>query len=218
MNVKTALWLAASIVVPILLLLFAETLFGVTQADITAWMTSLDNSPWAIPITIFLFCALAFVGAPQWMLVTAAVIAFGPIEGGVVSWVASLTSASLGFYIGRLAGAERLSRIDAKLIRKLSHAVRRNGFMTSLVVRLVPTGPAILVNLAAGVSRMNYIHFLSGTAIGIIPKIIVVALISQGVISGLSGSLMAIGFAALALVAIGLSWVARKRLEARSPL
>jgi len=218
LNIKTILWLAASVIVPILLLLFAETLFGVTQADITGWMTGLDDSLWAIPVTVFLFCALAFVGAPQWMLVTAAIIAFGPIEGSLLAWVASLASASLGFWVGHLAGAERLSRIDAKLIQKLSHAVRRNGFMTSLVVRLVPTGPAILVNLAAGVSRMKYAHFVSGTAIGIIPKIIVVALISQGVISGLSGSLMAIGFAALALVAIGLSWVARKRLEARSPL
>ncbi len=90
--------------------------------------------------------------------------------------------------------------------------------MTSLVVRLVPTGPAILVNLAAGVSRMKFRHFVAGTAIGILPKIIVIALISQGFISGFSGSLMAVFFAGLAGVAILLSWLARKRLEARSPV
>ena len=96
--------------------------------------------------------------------------------------------------------------------------MQKNGFMTSLVVRLVPTGPAILVNLAAGVSRMKFQHFVAGTAIGIIPKILVICLISQGLISGLSGSLMAIFFAGLAVVAIVLSWVARKHLETRSRL
>jgi len=124
----------------------------------------------------------------------------------------------LGFGIGHFVGAERLQKLDAKLIKKLSAAVRKNGFMTSLVVRLVPTGPAILVNLAAGVSRMKFSHFVGGTAIGVIPKIIVVALISQGFISGLSGSLMAVVFAALAGLAIFISWLARKRLEAQSPL
>jgi len=65
---------------------------------------------------------------------------------------------------------------------------------------------------------MKFSHFMGGTAIGIIPKIIVLALISQGFISGLSGSLMAVFFAALAALAILLSWLARKRLEAQSPL
>jgi len=180
-------------------------------------MQSLSDSPWAIPITIALFCGLAFIGAPQWMLITGTVLAFGVWEGGVLSWVGSLTAAILGFWIGQGVGAERLQRIDAKLIRKLSAAVRKNGFMTSLVVRLVPTGPAILVNLAAGVSRMKFRHFAAGTAIGIIPKIIVVCLISQGLISGASGSVMAVVFAGLAGLAILLSWLARKRLEARSP-
>ena len=112
-----------------------------------------------------------------------------------MSWVGSLAAAALGFWIGKTVGAERLRRLDAKLIRRISAAVRKNGFMTSLVVRLVPTGPAILVNLAAGVSRMKFRHFVAGTGIGIIPKIIVVCLISQGLISGLSGSLMAVFFA-----------------------
>lgn len=207
-----------SLVLPIVLLLVAQRFFGVSQDDISGWMNALNNSRWAIPITIFLFCALAFVGAPQWMLVTGAVIAFGPWDGSLLSWFGSLASASLGFWIGHLAGAERLSRIDAQLIQRLSHAVRRNGFVTSLVVRLVPTGPAILVNLAAGVSRMKFTHFLGGTAIGILPKIVVIALISQGVISGLSGSFVGFGFAALAIIALGLSWFARKRLEAHSSI
>lgn len=218
MKARTLFWLLASLLVPIILVLIAKQVFDIDQSEFFAIMKSLSDSPWAVPITIALFCGLAFIGAPQWMLITGTVLAFGVWEGGVLSWVGSLAAAVLGFWIGHGIGAERLRRIDAKLIHKLSAAVRKNGFMTSLVVRLVPTGPAILVNLAAGVSRMKFRHFAAGTAIGILPKIIVICLISQGLITGLSGSFMAVFFAGLAGLAILLSWFARKRLEVRSPL
>lgn len=203
---------------PLAVVIGAQQVFGIEQAEFFALMQSLAESPWAIPITIAVFCGMAFIGAPQWMLITGTVLAFGPWEGGLLAWCGSLAAAMLGFWIGHFVGAERLRKLDARLIRKLSAAVRKNGFMTSLVVRLVPTGPAILVNLAAGVARMKFRHFVAGTALGIIPKIVVVALISQGLISGLSGSLMAVFFAALAAAAIAGSWYAKKRLEARSPL
>ena len=218
MNRRALFWLVGSLLLPVLLVLCARFAFDIDQDEFFAMMQSLSDSQWAIPITVALFCGLAFIGAPQWMLITGTVLAFGVWEGGVLSWVGSLAAAMLGFWIGQSVGAERLRRLDAKLIRKLSAAVRKNGFMTSLVVRLVPTGPAILVNLAAGVSRMKFRHFVAGTAIGIIPKIVVVCLVSQGLISGLSGSLMAVVFAALAGVAILISWWARKRLEGRSPI
>ena len=218
MNARTLFWLIASLLIPVVSVVGAQQAFDIDQGEFFAMMQYLSESPWAVPITIALFCGLAFIGAPQWMLITGTVLAFGVWEGGLLSWIGSLAAAMLGFWIGHGVGAERLRRLDAKLIRKLSAAVRKNGFMTSLVVRLVPTGPAILVNLAAGVSRMKFRHFVAGTSIGIIPKIVVVCLISQGLISGLSGSLMAVFFAGLAGLAILLSWFARKRLEARSPI
>jgi uncharacterized membrane protein YdjX (TVP38/TMEM64 family) len=207
-----------SVLVPVILVIIAQRIFNIDQAEFFEMMRSLSDSPWAIPVTILLFCALAFIGAPQWMLITGTVLAFGVWEGGALSWVGSLAAAILGFAIGHFVGAERLRRIDGELVQKLSAAVRKNGFMTSLVVRLVPTGPAILVNLAAGVSRMKFWHFVAGTALGIVPKIMIICLISQGVISSFSGSLMALFFAGLAGLAILLSRLARKRLEARSRL
>jgi len=217
-NRRAIIWLAVSLLFPVLILVVLTQIFDVYQSEFFALMQSLSDSPWAVPITIGLFCFMAFVGAPQWMLITGTVLAFGPWQGGSLAWIGSMAAAILGFGIGHVLGAERLQKIDAELIRKLSAAVRKNGFITSLVVRLVPTGPAILVNLAAGVSRMKFRHFLGGTAIGIIPKIVVVALISQGFMSGLSGSWMSVFFAALAGAAILLSWLARRRLEARTPL
>lgn len=218
MTLRSILWLTISLLVPVVLIILAQRFLGLDQAEFFSMMQSLSSSPWAVPITLVLFCGLAFIGAPQWMLIMGTVLAFGPWQGSFIAWSGSLAAAMLGFWGGHFLGAERLKKIDARLIRKLSVAVRKNGFITSLVVRLVPTGPAILVNLAAGVSRMKFSHFLAGTAIGIVPKIIIVALVSQGVLSGLSGSAMTVFFICLAVVAIWLSRLARGRLESRSPL
>ena len=142
MNSRSVIWLIGSLAAPIILVGLAKVLFDIDQSELFALLQSLSDSPWAIPITIALFCALAFIGAPQWMLITGTVLAFGVWEGGALSWVGSLTSASLGFGIGHKLGADRLQRVDASLVQKLTAAVQKNGFMTSLVVRLVPTGPA----------------------------------------------------------------------------
>ena len=218
MTSRTLFWLIGSLAVPIIFVVLAKMLFNIDQAELFALLKSLSDSPWAVSITIALFCGLAFIGAPQWMLITGTVLAFGVWEGGTLSWLGSLISASLGFGIGHKFGAERLQRVDTKLVKKITTAVRKNGFMTSLVVRLVPTGPVVLVNLAAGVSRMKFTHFIAGTAIGIIPKILIICLISQGLIFGLSGSMMAVFFAGLAIAAILLSLLARRRLQASSDL
>ncbi len=212
MNRKTIIWLCIGIVLPVVLLLLAKQIFGVSQDELISWLSGFRQSEWAIPLTLFLFVALAFIGAPQWMLVTAAIVTFGPWLGSLVSWMGSLLSAVVGFGIGKKLGADRLARIDADLVRKLSRAVQRNGFMTSLAVRLVPTGPALLVNLAAGVSGIKFAQFTAGTTIGIIPKIVIIALLSQGLISGLSGSLLGLLFAAIAVVAFIASYLARRKL------
>ena len=53
--------------------------------------------------------------------------------------------------------------------------IGKNGFMASLIVRLVPSAPFIVVNMAAGVTPMKVRDFVAGTAIGIIPKIALTA-------------------------------------------
>lgn len=216
MSRATWAWLVFGIVLPLAMFLLAKSVFGVTLDDLIAQLSTFRDASWAIPVTLVLFVVLAFVGAPQWMMVTAAIVTFGLGVGGVVSWVGSLLSAPVGFWLGRTLGAARLARFDAGLVTRLSGAVRRNGFMTSLAVRVVPTGPALLVNLAAGVSGMQYTQFVAGTAVGIIPKIVVIALLSQGVISGLSGSLLGALFAVLAVAAFAMNVIARKRLIART--
>ncbi len=200
--------------VVIAILAFGKSSMNLQDGEYLSWFAEISQTRWSFLIVVLTFLAAAFLGVPQWMLIAGVVVAFGPIPGAFYAWISTLISASLNFWIGRWVGAERVKLFGGDLVNRIISVVRKNGFMTSLAVRLVPTGPFVLVNMAAGVSHMRFLSFISGTAIGIIPKILIVAFLGQSVITGADGKLYMLGFLALAILFMGLMLVARRRLSA----
>lgn len=172
-----------------------------------------SQSEWVIPIVLAAFVIGSFIGAPQWALIAGMVVAFGWDKGATGAWICTLISASVNFWLARWIGVERVQKFGGELINRITSVIRNNGFVTSFAVRFVPTGPFVLVNMAAGVSGMKYFHFISGTALGIIPKIIIVGLITTGVVSDDQSSWIRVGVIALAMAFIGLMLIARKRIR-----
>lgn len=156
-------------------------------ASVSGWFQTLSEVPYAIPGTILIYTVAAFAGAPQWMLHGGSVLAFGPIFGSIMAWVSTMVSASFDFWLGRRLGAERVGKFGGKLVDKFISVIRRHGFWTSLTVRVVPSGPFVVINMAAGVAGMTFAAFATGTAIGIIPKIIAVAFFGGGVQGAAAG-------------------------------
>ena len=197
----------------ILILLVGRGMLSLPETEFHRFFVSLKESGFGLPLTILTFTLAAFLGAPQWALIAGVILAFGPVTGSLYSWIATMFSASLDFWLGRWMGAERLRSYGGELVNRIIRIVRKNGFVTSFAVRFVPTGPFVLVNMAAGVSRMTFPSFFAGTALGIIPKIAIVALVGQGLLSGSEGKLVMMVFIGLAILLIGLMFFARKRLQ-----
>ena len=152
------------------------------------------------------FTALAFLGVPQFVLVAAAVVAFGPWAGAAYSWLGTEVSSLVGFALGRRFGARVLRDYAGAGVNAFVDRVGRNGFWASLVVRLAPSAPFIVVNMAAGVTPMSWGAFAVGTGIGIVPKIALTAFAGQAVVRGVNGGGSAAHWAALALAAA--AWLA----------
>jgi len=176
----------------------------IEPSSVRTWFASASSEWYALPATVMLFTVLAFVGAPQFALIGAAVFAFGPVLGFLYSWIATVVSASVNFWVGRFLGAETVRRYGGRTVNRISAFVGKNGFWASLIVRIVPSAPFIVVNMAAGVSHMGYLPFLAGLGVGIIPKTAIIAFFG--------GSLMALfaggGWqAGLALAAAAAAWV-----------
>ena len=205
--------LVAMFGVVIFMVLIGREMLSLPESEFNRFFENIRSSGYGLPLTILTFVLAAFLGAPQWALIAGVVLAFGPMTGAIYAWIATMVSASLDFGLGRWMGAERLQRYGGELVNRIVRIVRKNGLVTSFAVRFVPTGPFVLVNMAAGVSRMKFPSFFLGTALGIIPKIAIVALVAQGLISGAEGKLVMGGFIGLALALIALMFLARKRLQ-----
>lgn len=172
--------------------------------SVKAWFASVASEWYALPATILVFTVLAFFGVPQFALIGAAVFAFGPVLGFAYSWIATVISATIDFWTGRVLGAETLRKYGGKTVNRISGFVGRNGFWASLIVRIVPSAPFIVVNMAAGVSRMGYFPFIAGLGVGVIPKTAVIAFFGGSLMALFSGggwpALLALGVAAAAWV------------------
>jgi uncharacterized membrane protein YdjX (TVP38/TMEM64 family) len=170
------------------------------ELTLERWFEGVADSRWALPATVLAFVALAFLGAPQFLLFAAAVVAFGPRTGAAYSWVGTMVAAGITFWLGRVSGAEIARRYGGDAVARFSRFVGRNGFWTALAIRNVPSAPFIVVNMGLGMSHSRFSHFMAGTAIGIIPKIALVAFAGKGLMELF---LRAASWEAAALAAIG---------------
>lgn len=211
---RRALWfgLALGGAVILLFVLGKTGVLGSLETFITH-LQDLADTPWALPAVIALFCGAAFVGIPQFGLIGAAVVAFGPLYGAVYSWIATLVSGALTFWLGRFSGEAAVARFSGPRSRRFTEFVARNAFAASAIVRNVPTGPFLIVNMAFGALRANFLAYLSGMAVGVIPKIVLVTFAGQSLMAALQGSpLLAAGLAAAAVLIFGAVWLyARNR-------
>jgi uncharacterized membrane protein YdjX (TVP38/TMEM64 family) len=200
-----------------LIFVFGAQVLGFSgEATVERWMGA-ASGPLALPIAVAAFAGLAFVGVPQFMLIAAAVVAFGGWTGFVYSWVGTMASSLVGFYLGRAAGARALERFSGAGVKRFMEHVGRNGFLASLIVRLVPSAPFIVVNMAAGVTPMRAADFALGTAVGIVPKIALTAFAGASIARAMRGEvgrdLIWLAVVVAAWIAVG--WAARLWLRAR---
>ncbi len=188
-----------------LVFLFGAGLLGLSGAETArAWLAA-ARGPWALPAAIACFAALAFLGAPQFVLIAAAVAVFGPTRGAAYSWIGTLVSALIGFGLGRAWGARLLAQVPGETLRRFVALIARNGFIASLAIRLAPFAPFVVVNMAAGVSGMSLPAFALGTAIGIVPKILLTAFAGSSVVAALGGG----GFVPVLLLVVAAAvWIA----------
>ncbi|HEX6859900.1 MAG TPA: TVP38/TMEM64 family protein [Caulobacteraceae bacterium] len=197
--------------------LFGAPLLGISGEGAAEKMLGAAHGVWALPVAVLAFALLAFIGVPQFVLIAAAVVAFGPWEGLAYSWIGTMVSSIIGFFLGRQFGGRLLRDYAGEGIRKFMTLIGKNGFMASLIVRLVPSAPFIVVNMAAGVTPMRFRDFLAGTGIGIVPKIALTAFAGNSILQVVGGHgaqhvPLLIGAALIWLVA---GWYARIWLKRR---
>jgi len=168
-----------------------------------ARVEALSASPWGVPALIGLFCVGAFIGVPQFLLYAGALVAFGTWPGIGYAWLATLCSGGVTFWTGRFGGEALFNRFAGGRAQSVSGFLGGNAFKASALVRLVPAGPFLLVNMAFGISKARFPPFVAGLGLGALPKLGVVALIGQGMTTLSEGSFL---LGIMAMIGAGLIW------------
>jgi len=133
--------------------------------------TLLSYGPWAIAISVGLMVTQAiFAPLPANVITITNALVFGPLWGGLLSWVSTLIGASLCFLLSKIWGKPFAEKIAGGSIQKAEQFFKSYGLHAMFLVRIMPFVPFDAVSYVAGLVGVPFSRFLFATAIGIIPS------------------------------------------------
>jgi uncharacterized membrane protein YdjX (TVP38/TMEM64 family) len=124
---------------------------------------------------------LTAIGLPRQGVSFLAGYAFGFVEGTILGVVATALGCILTFYYARLIGRDFVKSHYQRRIQRVDDFLHDNPFTMTLLIRFLPIGSNLVTNLAAGVSSVSGIAFITGSALGYIPQTSIFALLGSGV-------------------------------------
>jgi phospholipase D1/2 len=177
----------------------------------------LNSTPWGIPLAILGFVAASLAAVPVTLLILTCSLVFGTMIGATVAFVGSVLSALIGYAIGRFTGRSFVERLANGRIRQVSRRLGRRGILTIITVRIVPVAPFAVLNLLAGTMHINVREFVIGTAVGMLPGIIALAVFAEGLLSLIGqADLRAVALILVGILALaGLAWVGKRLMGHR---
>jgi uncharacterized membrane protein YdjX (TVP38/TMEM64 family) len=137
------------------------------------------DSPLAMLAMLGCFVAGGLVVFPVNLLIAASIVVFGPIAGAAVALTGSLASAAVLHQIGTAFPEHAWTRFAGRHVEQLRERVARHGVIAVAVVRIVPVAPYSVVSLAAGIAGIGRAPYLVGTALGMLPGIVLYALFAD---------------------------------------
>lgn len=146
------------------------------EARIKAWV---EGFGWFGPISLVLamIIQMFLLVIPTTLIMIVAVLAYGPVWGSVISFLAVLSAATVGYFIGRFVGSRFITRLlGEKTEEKVSTFVQDYGFWAIGVTRLNPFLSNDAISFVAGMVQMQYWKFILATLLGIAPVVLLLAL------------------------------------------
>jgi uncharacterized membrane protein YdjX (TVP38/TMEM64 family) len=152
-----------------------EMLVSNDRSAIQNWVAGFGF--WGPVLIIGMMIAQTLISAvPMILVLIVAVLAYGPIWGGLLGWGGAIVAAILGYGIARVFGDALQDKFVTPGIRKIiAENVAKYGAWAILALRLSPLVPSDGVSFVAGLVRMNFLPFLGGTIGGVTPVVLAVA-------------------------------------------
>lgn len=134
---------------------------------------------------------------------------YGPIWGGLYSWIGGLIGAISALYLTRWIARPLFGKMAQPFLQKVDTFIKQRETFGLLLIRFVPFVPYHFVNYAVGLLKVKIWAFIWTTAIGILPYTIAMSGIYAGVSRGsLRWGLVGGG---IFVLLIGIGWYVKRR-------
>ena len=188
-----------------------------TSDDETRIKEWIDGFGWLGPIVLILamIFQMFLIIVPTILLMVVCVLAYGPIWGSLIIFIAVFTASSVGYAIGKYLGEFTVQKlIGTKTKHKVSDFLKKYGFWAIVVTRINPFLSNDAISFVGGMLKMSYWKFISATIIGISPLIVFIAIIGRDT-QRLQTGLLWGSVGSLALFLIYIWWNKRQKQNER---
>jgi len=159
---------------------FSLPLLGAASAQSTLQHLVTEGGVRGPALFLLLATALTAIGLPRQVPAFVAGYAFGPWNGTAIALLSQILACGIDFSWSRMMGRSFVYRRFGPALRKIDSTLAARPFIATLAFRLMPVGSNILLNLAAGLSSVRALPFITASAIGFIPQTLIFALIGRG--------------------------------------
>lgn len=123
---------------------------------------------WGPVIYIVLYILRPLILFPAAVLSASAGVIWG-LKGLIYLLIAAYFSATIEFIIARYFAREAVEKLVSGKIASIDKAIERCGFLTVLLIRLIPNVAWDIQNLGLGLTKVKFRDYFFATLIGIIP-------------------------------------------------
>ncbi len=139
----------------------------VSQEQFKEWVESMGY--WGPVVYIALYSLRPLILFPAAVLSAAAGIIWGAGTGFLILIIAAVISAVLEFLFARYSGRGIVEKHLGGNAEAMDKKIRQHGFLTVLMIRLVPNAPWDIQNLSMGLTSVRFKDYFFATVLGIMP-------------------------------------------------
>ncbi|EIT84526.1 hypothetical protein A374_14390 [Fictibacillus macauensis ZFHKF-1] len=150
---------------------------------------------------------------PLVVIVVGNAAAYGFWLGSLYSWIGAVLGSVIVFYAVRKLGQKKFLHFVTKhkKIAKMLGWMERHGFGTLFLIYCFPFTPSALINVIAGLSRINQKTFVLSVTLGKLVMISIISFIGYDFMNVIKSPLK-LGLAALGILVL---WVGGKMVESK---
>ena len=124
---------------------------------------------WAPIIYIVFYTLRPLVLFPAGVFSMVGGLAFGPLFGTIYVVIGATISAVVEFFIARVSGRGAVAKFMKGKVASIDEAIKKHGFKTVLLVRLIPNVAYDIQNYSLGLTKVRFRDYFIATFLGIIP-------------------------------------------------